>query len=435
VTRPGAVLAILALATLTHVGYFAVDRDHFLSDSRSYRESAESLLAGRGFTRAGQVETRRTPGYPLLIAAFGALGIGPRGLALAQHLAAAAMAALWLSIVQRMTGQRFIALAAAGLLAVDLSTILYANRILTETLDTLFVLPTFVLAWRVGEGLGRPPLEAGMAGLLTGLSALVRPIGVAYFIPLALYFGWTRRHAAWRVLPLFLAGALLFPVLWIARNYHATGVPVLASITGETLLWYRAAGVLALGEPGSFAANQQRHAAALRAEVDARIRQATGVADVVELPHAQRAAWYGRTGIEILLRHPGAYATLVLRGIAATLLGSDAELVTRLTGLSGRWVEYLLRVATGLALLLAVLGQLYLLKTNPRLGVLVLVTVAYFVLVSAGGESNSRFRVPVSSMYALLVAAGVYALRERWRAVAVTRSTRRGDSASPPDPA
>ena len=41
------------------------------------------------------------------------------------------------------------------------------------------------------------------------------------------------------------------------------------------------------------------------------------------------------------------------------------------------------------------------------LGLLAILTVAYFLLISAGGESESRFRVPVVPQYAMLAAAGV----------------------------
>ncbi|HEX8411956.1 MAG TPA: hypothetical protein VF883_24115 [Thermoanaerobaculia bacterium] len=43
-------------------------------------------------------------------------------------------------------------------------------------------------------------------------------------------------------------------------------------------------------------------------------------------------------------------------------------------------------------------------------GVLVLITMIYFVLLPGGAESYSRFRVPVVPMYAIAGAAGAEAL-------------------------
>jgi len=73
-----------------------------------------------------------------------------------------------------------------------------------------------------------------------------------------------------------------------------------------------------------------------------------------------------------------------------------------------------LLVYTGGTLLLAIIGQIWLLQTNRSLGVLVLITIGYFIASTAGALSYSRFRVPVVPMYAMSIAAGVHVLRERW---------------------
>jgi hypothetical protein len=57
--------------------------------------------------------------------------------------------------------------------------------------------------------------------------------------------------------------------------------------------------------------------------------------------------------------------------------------------------------------LLALLGTRWLYRHHRVLGSFLCLTMAYFVLISAGGESKPRFRVPVEPMYAILIAAGI----------------------------
>jgi len=115
-----------------------------------------------------------------------------------------------------------------------------------------------------------------------------------------------------------------------------------------------------------------------------------------------------------VLTHPFAFAKLFLRGIAINLLGGSADALTRITALSRSAANQLLLIYTGVALVLAVIGQVWLLKTDRRLGVLILMTIGYFIVFTAGALSYSRFRVPVVPMYAIAIGAGVHALREAW---------------------
>ena len=88
-----AALLVFFLALTAHLTYFALDSNHIARDTPKYVIPADSLLAGDGFSRDDQPETQRTPGYPLLLAALKGVGLGLRGIALLQHLLAAATAA------------------------------------------------------------------------------------------------------------------------------------------------------------------------------------------------------------------------------------------------------------------------------------------------------------------------------------------------------
>src|SRR6266567_2704217 len=64
---------VAAVAAATNFIYFAcANSDYFFPDSFTYLAPARNLLHGIGFINGdGVIETLRTPGYPLLLAAFG----------------------------------------------------------------------------------------------------------------------------------------------------------------------------------------------------------------------------------------------------------------------------------------------------------------------------------------------------------------------------
>src|SRR5438094_337422 len=63
---------IAAISLITNALYFVNARDFLFPDSFTYLNPARSLLHGLGFRNAeGLIETIRTPGYPILLAAFG----------------------------------------------------------------------------------------------------------------------------------------------------------------------------------------------------------------------------------------------------------------------------------------------------------------------------------------------------------------------------
>lgn len=372
---------------------------------------AQSLRGGEGFAVGGVPETLRTPGYPLVLAAGESAGLDFAGIALLQHLLMAGLASAIFLLARTLTGSRRVALVAALLFAIDLPTIVFADMILTEALFTLLLFALLALAWRIEVRPDWSIVCAAAAGLVLGAAVLVRPVAIAFFVPLGAYFFWSRcRRAA---IVLFVVCALLSPLLWAMRNQRATGVFTVSSIPAESMLSYRAAGVLALEAPGDYATNLKRYAAELRLRADAVARREAGVADVSTLPHAQLARWRAQLGREIVRQHPFTYARLVVRGVRMNLIGGDYTLVTELTGVPRPAAKLLYLAYTTAVFLLAAIGTTALLRTNRRAGALVAITLVYFLLLPAGAESNWRFRVPVMPVYVVAAAVGIDAVARR----------------------
>ena len=88
---------------------------------------------------------------------------------------------------------------------------------------------------------------------------LVRPIAIAYCLPLALYFFWSfwgRQRL--QVAGVFLVLFAVLPAAWAARNAVRAGVFSVSTIGDYNLLMYRAAGALAFEDRGPFDANFEK---------------------------------------------------------------------------------------------------------------------------------------------------------------------------------
>jgi hypothetical protein len=59
----------------------------------------------------------------------------------------------------------------------------------------------------------------------------------------------------------------------------------------------------------------------------------------------------------------------------------------------------------------ALIGALALWRRDRDLAAITVATIVYFLLISAGGESESRFRVPVMPQIAIAAACGLATLR------------------------
>lgn len=384
-TRDAILIAIAAL--LTNFAYLYLSNgDFFFPDSFTYMAPAQHLRHGLGFvTEPGVPETMRTPGYPLFLLPFTNMAL----VVALQHLMNAGLAvAIYFFTRRRLS--RFAAVVAAMIFALDVPTIHYANKVLSETLFTLLLFVLFVLAAR-----GKP------SGLLSGVLVLIRPVAILYFAVLLR----RRRMIA------FCIAALLLPLLWAARNGYRTGVFTVSSIAGVNWLEYRAAGALAMEDQGEdFPADLRMHQKELEDDAEDEIDDRLHVA-AEDLPHAVMAREYGRIGRRVALQHPAALAVLTARGLLVDLLDSDWEALEVVSVLHPSLLELTCNALQAALLVFAAIGILTLWRSDRELALLLLLTIAYFVVMAAGAESEARFRVPVIPQFAIAAAAGVDAVR------------------------
>jgi len=396
---------VAVFAAVTNFLYFAyANNDYFFPDSFTYLEPARNLLRGLGFINAnGLIETLRTPGYPLLLAGFG-LRIVP--VIVFQHLLNVALAVAIYQFVMRRLGDRYVAIGAAILFSIDTPTLHYANKILTETIFTALLFIVFALIVYARK--------LPLAGVLTGVLVLIRPVAIAYFVVVALCL--LLRRVPFRTIAIYIALALVLPVGWGLRNLHHTGVFTISSIGGINLLTYRAAGALAIEDDGDFDSDLADEMQGLRDSADDEIQTRLHIPDAEELPDAVRGKYYSEIGWRVLRQHPRGAAMLTLRGLLVNIFDSRWEGLEIVSRFPTDIVHRSLDAYTAALFVFAVIGAAALWKRDRDLAAMIIATVVYFLLISAGGEAESRFRVPVIPQYTIIAAIGLEGLRRSYAA-------------------
>ncbi len=401
---------VFAVAAIANFAYLILTNgDFYYPDSFTYLAPARNLLHGLGFVdQLGAVETIRTPVYPLLLALFGARTLP---VIILQHLLNVALAVAIYLFVERRLGSRLAALVASLLFALDIPTIHYANKVLTETPFTALLYVVFVLTLQ-----NRRPI---VLALLTGILVLLRPIALFFFLGLAAFL--VIRRLPVRQVIAFIAVALALPVAWAFRNQVRTGVFTVSSIGGINMIEARAGGVLAIEDEGDFRKDLADEGNALIEEADDEIQQKLHIPDAQDLPEDVRAKYYMRYALHVIREHPLSFMQLTIRGLLVNLFDSDWDALWDVSQVSPAVLELILGAIPIVVFVFAAIGTIALWRSDRVLALLIIIVVGYFIGISAGGEAESRFRVPVVPEIVIAAAAGVAAVRRGISAAAAAR--------------
>lgn len=410
----GTLVLVAILALLANFTYFWFFPDFLAPDSARYMDSAANMAAGHGFTNStGYPETVVTPGYPLLLAFFFRLGLGVRDVVVAQHLLNLLIAVATAAFAFALTGSRAQALIAGILLSLDLPTLASGNTILTEVLFTAVLALIVWLLWAECGESQRHWLTCCAVGFLSGAAVLIRPVGLFFLLPAVAYLLLVRQHFRWRAALGFVLAFASLPLIWAGRNYQQIGYFTVTSLAGTQTLSYRAAGVLAIEDPGDFYANSERRRAELEHQACEELKRNEGKR-CEDLSIPQKSEYYGRLGRKIILQHPVSYVKLALRASAAILLGGDAIHLASILGTTSAVASRMILMYTIPLFCFACLGWIRWWRDDRKLFYLVVLVVGYFVGISAGAEAYSRFRVPIMPLYAMSIAAGVESTVKRF---------------------
>jgi 4-amino-4-deoxy-L-arabinose transferase-like glycosyltransferase len=214
------------------------------SDSLEYDTYAWNLAQGRGYrgmspdvTDRDHLTAYRLPGPSLVWAgAFAIFGHRYAAVRVLHCLTGAASVALVFVIGKRTFGRTVGLLAAAGM-AVWPFALYYSAQLLSEPLETLWLLAYVAAALEFAAC--PTPIRAAAAGLLLGLALITRG-NIVLFLPLSVFwavvqFRGQMRAMAWALAIPLVAVATLIP--WTARNYTVFGTLVpLSTGSGDVLL-------------------------------------------------------------------------------------------------------------------------------------------------------------------------------------------------------
>ncbi len=368
-------------------------------------------------------EVFRTPGYPLFLAGFFALGVeSPRPILAVQILFDLVLVGLAYRVAARLWGETAGCVAAA-LMAIDVPHVVQSNLIMSDIPFALAV--GAVVAMAVLAGTSSRMRDAVAAGLLLLIASAFRPVGFGLsLIVAAFWFNRTRRGMQAAVVLLL---GLSFASAWMIRNYRAVGELTPSSAFDFNLYVLSAGRVVAR---------------ATGAGVNDAASQIAG--QVAEDLQARGAgAWresLRRHGGEALRAHPAATAAVGIRGLAEMLLAGERRHLLRILELEGgrfdvpslsegrqgvtSAFDFLRRrppfesalvlgqLGLNAAVLLLALGGWLAMRDRP-----LQVFLAVFLLYFMAGSlivATARMRIPFTIVLSVLAAHGAVAA---WRAL------------------
>lgn len=397
----GAVLLVALAARLIALAVLLPDLKPDANPDH-YRELGRNLAAGKGFVGAdwdGELRPNigRTPGYPVFLASVMRVGGDRLAWLLSVNCVLAAvtcaltvwLAARWLSPV---------AAGVAGLItALDPNSVVRCLDVKTEMLFTLLLVGgACLLAWRTDK-----TWAWVLSGLLWSLAALCRPI--AMWLPVvAVVVGFRR----WRYVALFVVAFGPLVGLWMARNAALTGHWMLSTAGPYNLIMSWSTGI-----------------ESARTGEDPNIvqRRLVGQVGFIEF-------YRGRDNFDkMLAAHRDVTSGLVraapvlavqqaMLGLGRALIGPGQKSLNyalRNPRPAARWWPPLYSAALTGLLAMSAWGAIKL----GRDGLLLTAVVVYFVGLSCGPMTNSRFRYPIMPALAVLAVAGcrrgTFSRRER----------------------
>lgn len=412
------------------------DKSIFYSpDTLTYLKPAEEIINTGHFSTDGSPEIVRTPGYPLFLI----LGLLTKNSEITIIFLQIIISCTTVYLIYRISLLLFekerIALFSAALYAIEPLSILYASKILTETLFTFFIVLFlyFYLKYNKNPHFIRIILSA----LFLAISVYIRP--VSFYIPPYLFVAiglWSlfNRESSKKLVihSLFLCLISLGLVgIWIVRNNSAADYSGISSISDINLYFYQGASVIATEKKIDFYELQDQ--------------MGFGNSSVYYQNHPEQQNWSAgerfrymrQEGLKAIFQNPITYTKIHLKGIFRILFDPGATDYLKILkkyqksgGLLGRIVDkglintilllftenplliwsnvflvFFLVFYYCLAIIPVIFGKI---KLGHLSFFLITLISLYFIIISGGAVSLSRFRHPVMPMICIFGGAGWY---------------------------
>ena len=409
-------------------------------DTSTYIKPAEELLSHGQFYSKGLPELFRTPGYPLLLIPGILLGNVETVTIALQIILSCLTIYLVFKVALTLFDNARIAAWGAFMCAIDPVSILYASKLLSETLCTFL---TILFVYYLLTYFKTESLKAlFLSSVLLSASVYVRPAG--YFLPIVIVLvllAWSlkKRKAVLFAHALgFLLCSFLIIGLWQERNQRQADYSGFSSVSAYNLYCYQAASVRAIQEGVPYY----------------KMQRSMGCPDkkIYLQNHPEQTSWdrgkiyrsMKREGLEIISREPVTYFLIHVKGMLRTLIDPGVTEYLILFkhyswsgGLLGQILDQGLFVTfkdfarsmpiffvslltlTGLYLVVlycsTALAMFHEDLPHGVSTVVILCILAYYLLISGGPVGYHRFRLPIMPLVCVFSGYGLYLLRGRLR--------------------
>jgi len=421
-------LVILAIAITSKIAVFnqvySLTPDTVIqSDTRRYEEPALQFLKEGTLAIAPSSQQTTTlsttPIYSLFIVGiYKTFEESDHYAVVIAQILLSALTILIIFLIARQLWEPKVAILAASFMAIEPLQTLYSQTILSETLFTFFMAFS-LLAFTYLLSTKNRFRWALILGIMLTLATMTRPI--SYYLVLCIILGlliFKQRVAhSWTQL-LIISLLILLPFIlvtsaWKARNENLTGVYALNDAMSETMLYYKAKGVLMTAD----SLTEDEAQAEIIKRLPANFKTPK-----------ERADTETKLAKEIILGDMGSYLKLSLKGLKAIILGPGLVSQAMFYDYKNRGLKtnstekdyklwYWILIAYGLAFiaityLFSAYGFFLAFKSSsPQhnvIHILMLGTILYFILISTGHTAaDSRMRVPVIPIIILYAAYGI----------------------------
>ncbi len=324
-----------------------------------------------------------TPGYPLFLNILGSLEI--RQIVFIQFCILGLTQFLLYRILSKLFTDR-IALLGLILYLFESSSNLESFHILTETLFSLFFVGFVYLFFDVNES----KLMPIFAGIIIGVSILVRPVGQVLILPLFVILLITRLRFKTGVC-LIIAIAILSG--WTLRNNAVFEVPQVSGIQSFNLMYYEGAGAASIASSQTLEVLQDRET---RKQI-AVIGESPSMSDRVD--------YQQQRGLFLIQNNIPGFLEMHLRGVFKILLGPGSATIDKISSelnldssITLAYKVLSIGLSSVMSLLSFIAIALIIRRRFKNVDYRYLYLSSSFLLMlisSSGASAYSRFRVPL----------------------------------------
>ena len=418
---------------------FSPDSVSYINTARAFQQTGRFAVSPE---RADVPQLIRTPGYPYFIAgSFCVFGEYYAPLIALQILLSLGILAMVYYLSNMLWGA-ISAFPAVILLSLDIPSFISSQHVLTETLFTFVLCVTILLAVSPVKQAQRVYCVATLQGLFLACATLIRPIAYYLIIPIVLtniIFFRADLKLSWKKVAaaalLLVTPYILIVGSWQIRNYQHTGKAEFSYIQGFNLLFYRGAGIIAQRDGISFREAQQF--LGYKGFVQLTPEQLPD--SIVEL----NQQWI-KESFQLFFKYPTFLLKDQFRGFLQMMFMPGEEHLLELIGdyqensgpigdffkLSlkayikkwlydkpGHFFLFLFAESSLMLLYLSIaLSIRHLVSTKDdswRIHFILWGVIVYFIIISAGPEAYSRFRIPIMPLLAIYGGHGLYLTIEK----------------------